>query len=244
MKKSFIGIIILSMSLIAFSACEKTKDQATDSKQYLELASAVTKGLTDIGNNLLVEKKTFNSKEDVIKSAKLFFGDNSQSYNAFLSEYNNAQLKTTLVSSSFTDPEINNEINKISQALQNSEDPSSFIKFLKNEFDNVKANNNLQPENKDFLLKFIVTYQVSIEYLSNNLELVASTNGIVGEKSSLQIESWWTSWGKCAAGILGGAGLGALTGLAAGSVVPALGTTAGAIIGGVAGGLLGAATAC
>jgi len=56
--------------------------------------------------------------------------------------------------------------------------------------------------------------------------------------------SWWQRWGRCAAGIVGGTGLGVLTGAAAGSVVPALGTVAGGILGGIFGGLSGASVAC
>ena len=55
---------------------------------------------------------------------------------------------------------------------------------------------------------------------------------------------WWASWGKCAAGILGGTGTGGLAGAGIGSVVPGLGTAAGAVIGGISGGLTGAVAAC
>jgi len=55
---------------------------------------------------------------------------------------------------------------------------------------------------------------------------------------------WWASWGKCAAGIVGGGILGGLAGGAAGSVIPILGTTAGGIVGIIGGGLTGASQAC
>lgn len=246
MKRIIVGIVLISLSIVTFTSCEKTNTQKSDNtSQYLKLASSVAKGLNAIGDNLRTVNKTYNSEEAVLNSAKQLCGENSNEFNAFLSEYKDVQLKSSLLSTGFNNKEINDELNRIKKALENSESPTNFIGFLKSEFDNVNANNNLKPENKDFLLKFIVTYQVSVEYLSNNLELVVPTNNIiVGEKSSLQIQSWWTSWGRCAAGILGGAGLGALTGAGTGSVVPGLGTTAGAIIGGIAGGLLGAATAC
>ena len=64
------------------------------------------------------------------------------------------------------------------------------------------------------------------------------------EMENIEGGNWWTSWGKCAAGILGGAGLGSLGGAAAGSAVPVLGTAAGAVAGAIAGGLSGAAAAC
>ncbi len=57
-------------------------------------------------------------------------------------------------------------------------------------------------------------------------------------------KGWWASWGKCVAGILGGAGTEGLAGAAVGSVVPGLGTAAGAVVGAVSGGLTGAALAC
>ena len=64
---------------------------------------------------------------------------------------------------------------------------------------------------------------------------------------------WWKSWGKCAAGTIGGAGSGALAGAflpAVGCtvVLPVIGTvacgTVGDIVGGVSGGLLAAAEFC
>ena len=245
MKRIIVRIALITLSIITFTSCEKTNTQKSDNiSQYLKLASSVSKGLNAIGNNLRTANKTYNSEEAVLNSAKQLFGKNSNEFNAFLSEYKDAQLKSSLLSTSFNNKEVNDELNRIKKALENSESPSNFIEFLKSEFDNVNTNNNLKPENKDFLLKFIVTYQVSVEYLSNNLELVVPPNSITGKKSSLQIENWWSAWGRCAAGILGGAGLGALSGAAAGSAVPALGTTAGAIIGGIAGGLAGAAAAC
>ncbi|WP_198027612.1 hypothetical protein [Seonamhaeicola sp. S2-3] len=68
-------------------------------------------------------------------------------------------------------------------------------------------------------------------------------------------ESWWSSWGKCTAATLGGAGTGALAGwfLPAATctvVIPGIGTVAcgavGAIVGGISGALtaLGTADAC
>lgn len=55
----------------------------------------------------------------------------------------------------------------------------------------------------------------------------------------------WNDWGQCAASIVGDAGIVALGGLAAGSAVPVLGTTAGAVVGAVFGAIHGAsAEAC
>jgi len=73
------------------------------------------------------------------------------------------------------------------------------------------------------------------------------------EECSEENEGWWDSWGRCAAGITGGAGLGALTGAGYGGagctmIVPGIGTVAcgvvGAVAGGIAGGLAGASQSC
>ncbi len=64
---------------------------------------------------------------------------------------------------------------------------------------------------------------------------------------------WWQSWGKCAAGTLGGAVTGGVTGFLGGSAVgtvlfPGVGTVSGGSVGGIGGaiggGLSGAAAAC
>lgn len=55
---------------------------------------------------------------------------------------------------------------------------------------------------------------------------------------------WWDDWGQCAAGIVGGAGLGALEGGGIGAAAGGLGAGPGAVIGGIFGGIAGAAAAC
>lgn len=66
---------------------------------------------------------------------------------------------------------------------------------------------------------------------------VVSANGVT-------TYGWWGDWGKCAAGIAGGAGTEGLAGAGVGSAVPGIGTATGAAVGGVAGALTGAAAAC
>lgn len=66
-------------------------------------------------------------------------------------------------------------------------------------------------------------------------------------------DGWWGCWGKCAAGIIGSAGMGALSGANIGGVgctvvLPVVGTvacgTAGAVVGAIFGGFAGGARAC
>lgn len=55
---------------------------------------------------------------------------------------------------------------------------------------------------------------------------------------------WWESWGKCAAAILGGAGIEGLAGAGIGTIVPGLGNLTGAIIGAISGAFTGAVLGC
>lgn len=64
------------------------------------------------------------------------------------------------------------------------------------------------------------------------------------EMEEIEGGSWWTSWGKCAAGTVGGILTGGLGGAGIGSAVPVIGTGVGAVVGAIGGGLTGAAAAC
>lgn len=55
----------------------------------------------------------------------------------------------------------------------------------------------------------------------------------------------WDNWGRCAAGVVGGVGLGALAGAGIAAIeTVGIGAGVGAIIGGISGGLSGAASSC
>ena len=102
-------------------------------------------------------------------------------------------------------------------------------------------------------------YIESLYQILNNKKNNVTSEEFEGIKNSIFISSyimdlylnekgltrgWWAKWGKCAAGIAGGALTAGLGGAVAGSALPLLGTTAGAIIGAIGGGLGGAAAAC
>ena len=72
-----------------------------------------------------------------------------------------------------------------------------------------------------------------------------SDYGIEALSGGPSSSSWWDSWGKCAAGILGGALMGSLKGASIGTkILPGKGTVIGAIVGAVGGGLVGARLSC
>lgn len=230
---------MVMLGITAFMSCEK-EESASEPKvenKYSELALLVKNGLEDIGQNLREQKNTFDSQNIVILAAEQHFSDEPKAYDAFLTAYektiDNSYLKSTV-----NNEVINPVIDEIELGLINSSSSNEFINFLQSKFDEVSTS-EMQLENKDFLLQYIISYKISIEFIDSNLDIIANQNGQL--KST---QGWWDSWGRCAAGIVGGAGLGALGGGAAGSVIPVLGTTAGLIIGGIAGGLSGAAASC
>lgn len=116
-------------------------------------------------------------------------------------------------------------------------------------------------KSKDFLLTYITVYSAGLKYLNENsvqhssiqhssgqLLIPSASKGIV-----ITYGGWWSDWGQCVAGILGGAITTgttlALAGAAVGTVtVPGVGTVSGAAVGAIGGAIggaiSGAAAAC
>jgi len=239
LKSKLIIAVMVMIGITAFMGCEKkeSNSELNIENRYSELALMVKNDLEDIGENLREQKSTFNSQNIVISVAKQHFSDEPKAYDAFLTAYDKS-INNSYFKSGKNSEVINTVIDDIELGLINSTSSSEFTNFLQAKFDEVSAS-EMQFENKDFLLQYIISYKVSVEFINNNLDIITDQNGQL--KST---QGWWASWGRCAAGVVGGAGLGALGGGAAGSVIPVLGTTAGLIVGGIAGGLSGAAASC
>lgn len=234
-----IALIMMMIGTNIFTSCNKdeTISEPEIQTNYSDLAMLVKNGLEDIGNNLRKENTTFSSQSVVTLAAEQHFSDDPTAHNAFSMAYDEVTNSSNLKSAA-NDEVINSVVEEIEVGLINSNSSSEFVDFLQSKFDEI-SESEIQLEKKDLILQYITAYKTSIEYISDNVDVIAQD----GQLKSVQAK-WWDSWGRCAAGIVGGAGLGALTGGAAASVIPVLGTTAGLIIGGVAGGLSGAAAAC
>ncbi|MFO8233892.1 MAG: hypothetical protein R6U04_00610 [Bacteroidales bacterium] len=234
--KLIVGLMFI-IGITSFVSCEKDNSEITTGNDYSELSLSVKSVLESIGQSLREQNSTFDNRINVKRGAKQFFSEESKAYDAFLNAYdesvNSSNLKTT-----FNNEIVNSIISDIEGELINSNSPSEFIDYLEEKFDEVSVS-DIDPENKDVLLKYIISYKTFLEFINNNVDLIANQSGQL--KST---HNWWDSWGRCAAGIVDGAGLGALTGGAAASVIPVLDTTAEVTVGGVSGGLSGAAAAC
>jgi len=239
LKNKFFLVLMVMFGITTFMSCEKKENTSEPQfeNKYSKLALLLENSLYDIGQNLRKQKSTFSSQNDVVLAAKQHFSDEPKAYHAFLETYAKSVSGTYKKSTAYNEV-IDAVIDEIEVGLINSSSAVNFTNLLEEKFDEITIS-EMHIENKDFLLQYITLYKTSVEFISSNLDIIANQNGVL--KST---QGWWSDWGRCAAGILGGTGLGALGGGAAGSVIPVLGTTAGLIIGGIAGGLSGAAASC
>jgi len=238
MKKVVYGVLFLAVVGTTIIGCQKesinptSNVTANDNSKYVELESLLKNDLDRIAQELRSKKSNFDSQSDVIAAAENLYSKNDEALTSFFSNYNSAINHQNPKNGYSTD--VTNVIDEIEENVNNSNDAASFIASLDEKFNEI-AVSNLQPEDKDLLLQYIVSYKTAITFIDNNQDLVISSDQKVG---------WWSSWGKCAAAIVGGAGLGALGGAAAGAPVALIGAIPGAIAGGIFGGLSGAAAGC
>lgn len=204
-----------------------------------------------IGNVLRKNSFTFANTEAVKISATYVYNEKPEELNAFLNSYNTSKLKSKGVNLDVFDSEVLSVINDIEIGLSNSKGFDDFIQFLEIKFDDVFLS-NIERENKEQLLKYIISYKVAMQFIQDNYDILKVNQNLYGLKSDEE-GGWWENWGRCAAGVLGGAGAGGLTfglaGAAIGTIaVPGLGTVSaglvGAIGGAISGGLTGAAASC
>ncbi len=137
-------------------------------------------------------------------------------------------------------------IQSIGAVVEESSSYEDCVAALNARFDEVYSNNTLSIEDKNYMLVYITTFKAVLAYAD---ETFAADPSQVGGR----VQGWWSSWGKCVAGILGGGITGAvstgLTGAGLGTIaLPVIGTVsagaAGAVIGGIGGALVGAASSC
>lgn len=122
--------------------------------------------------------------------------------------------------------------------------PEDFIYYVKSLKDQAVNDSRLSNEEKHRILisaETIISFiQKANIYFNKDID---SKNTIFLHAKAKKEENWWNRWGKCASGILGGAGLGGLAGAAVTSPT-IIGIPVGTAVGVVAGGLSGAAAAC
>lgn len=148
------------------------------------------------------------------------------------------------IAGSKSNPDLAQKIVYYSSISANANQYLSRLSLLKREV----QLSGMSRDEKAALLTQITLNERFVRYLQQK-ESIYRSSGEDDDDEDEECKGWWSCWGKCAAGIVGGAGTGALTfgftGAAAGTVTaPVVGTISLAVVGAVAGGLAGAAASC
>jgi hypothetical protein len=226
--------VVASLAIFAQVSCQKDSNQKVDLVKYKSLGQSILLDMNTIGDQIRQSKETFSKPEVVLEEARKYYCEESEEFISFQESFNLAISKRSIRCNSLTS-EQNQDLDDIQVNLNGSSSAQEFLLFLNSKFDEVLTS-DWSLADKDFLLTYITSYISGVEFMTNNLDILSPNNH--------NIRGWWASWGRCAAGIIGGAGLGALGGGAAGSVIPIVGTVGGMITGGISGGLSGASAAC
>jgi hypothetical protein len=238
-------------------ACGETglSDEKLDLDRYIQLEKTLTTDFSNLATRLRNVPSNLNDKDAVIDVVKDTYGKDSELYNVFLNFYE----KQINISSSGRSAEVvinltpvqEERITQILNHIPITFNLEEFLIYLDDQFSLIANQPRMLASDKDFLLSYIVSYKATLVFINTNIDLI--NTGFEDPSFGGRTQGWWDSWGKCAAGIIGGAGsvgVGyALAGAGAGTVIlPVVGTVSVAVVAGVAGavfgGLAGAAAAC
>ncbi|WP_409151061.1 hypothetical protein [Sphingobacterium sp. BS-2] len=224
MSKNLI-LLFLTFGLLTTYSCNK--DQEIENKDQ----NLSSKELSDIDS---YTKQIFVQLEEVSQR-----GDFEAYYRSKENEISKA-LNTENLSSSFSNYLL---------AIQNSSsfsNSSDYLNHVRNIVKEAKSNSSItNDELKSILIisktmEDFVKYGESFENSGKYTEFKASARLTAAANAK---QGWWDSWGKCAAGIIGGAGLGGLAGAAV-TTPTVVGIPIGTAVGVISGGLAGAAASC
>lgn len=253
MKKLSFSVLLL---LTLFSCGEvELSAEKIDLERYVQLEKKLTTEFNNLAAGLRNIPSDLNDKNAVLNVAKNTYGQSSELYKVFLNSY---EYQVNVSSNGRTAEEVINltpvqeeRITQILNHIPNTYSLEDFLIYLDDQFTIIANQPRMLMSDKDFLLSYIVSYKSTLVFINTNIDLINA--GFEDPSFGGRTQGWWDSWGKCAAGIIGGAGsvgIGyALAGAGAGTIVlPVVGTVAVAVVAGVAGavfgGLAGAAAAC
>lgn len=219
-RKTLLICMLLSISVIYF--CEKD-DKSTYHEDFQELLNMI---YLAIGDSL----KTYDINDSVH-----FRGIASQSYIDICGSEANLDLfhlyhedcdSILAVPNTIEEDKLENKVDSI-LALSASEG-EAIVRF-----EQILGTNSLTDNERT---AFIAIKETIIFMSVHNEILHANYEG----KSGKSTKGWWSSWGKCTAGIIGGGIIGGL----AGCGVTAIACPVGAVLGTIGGALAGSASAC
>jgi hypothetical protein len=280
MLKSIKSIMLsLVFLFLAFSCSQENEVSPTNNE--LELSVLISDHLNSVAKGLRENKQTFANEKLVSTLGKQhlegIYGVNSDAVNRYSESLDNVGYqngRTTNAQDNLSD-EAKQYLILMQESVNSSEHLQAYKEKLA-EIDQSIISSNISEEDKTILRAEIISLDVSLTFTAYNFDLFhpeANLNGRTSgegdecEEANEETEtpcvemgptnvvdpSWWSSWGKCAASIVSGAGTSALTfglaGAAVGTVtIPIIGTVSagavGAISGAIFGGLGGAVAGC
>ncbi|HEY9047494.1 MAG TPA: hypothetical protein VIN08_16425 [Ohtaekwangia sp.] len=250
-NKTYILVAILLLSFI--SSCNNTGDEIQkaesikiDNEGIETLLSLIDYNVTKLQENTSASKSSSSPDEIImvnyIREFERIKGVNFHYSTASMASEEESTKPNTIARQVFQD--------KLNSCISSSTSEDEFLiklSKLRKEVLNDQTDNIVKSK---FLSK-IALFEKFVNYIQEKVAF--NITHTTAKEDDSKCKGWWPCWGKCAAGILGGAGTGALTfglaGAAVGTVtLPVIGTVSagavGAIGGAITGGLTGAVSSC
>lgn len=227
-------VVTILFTLLLFSCTQE---------EVIQLEEEVTADMETIDQLV----KVFDNTLDIAHSSKKHLSEKEFS-KIFSRELQNSSLSTkmgpTLAGAGGNSSQYSAIANQIDDShLFNSK--SAYVRHLRS-LNTATLTSSISRQEKQDLVDRIAFMEAFVDWMEAESHTVVLSGG-------LKCDGWWKCWGKCAAGIVGGAGVAGLGGAFLGGagctmVVPIIGTVACGVVGGIAGavfgGLGGAAAAC
>ena len=183
------------MSICIFSACDQqVQDKSNLNRQaYFLLKEKLSIDL----NNLATELRKYEPEQKLnvsIGIAESYYGKGSKQFAAFSQSFDMLHSPVSgKVSNSFKVSAFQqNEIESLISESENFSNISEYKVFLTSKFDEYYSS-NLNIEDKNFMLIFVSSFEVSLEFINSNPDLFQTV------VSNGKIKGFW----GCAAGIAG-----------------------------------------
>lgn len=236
-KRILLNAILLT-TLAWGTACEdesNTVEPSLNKSTYSDYESDLLGNLRHFSQQLSTSTSGDIDKDFLKTVSSTRFGGNSDDHKVFVQAIDQPAAATSLTGA------LKQKVENIQSSIASHSSVTSYVAFLNDQFDQVLADESMDLNDKDFLLTHISTTKVVTQVIDEYQDIFSP---IV---NSGRVASWWGDWGKCAAGIVGGIGTGAMTGGYAGAaggtvVLPGVGTVGGGLFGGICGGLFGGIT--
>jgi hypothetical protein len=265
-------LLSLALLFLALSCGQENEIAPTNNK--LDLSTLISDHLNSVAEGLRASKQTFANDKLVYALGKQhvegLYGVNSDASNGFSDIFDNVVYQNGRATNA--QDYLSDDAKQYLIQIQESAGTSVHLQAFKEKLDEIDQSIISAPISeveKTVLRAEVISLDISLTFMAYNFELFHPEAGAYGRTSeggaecdasentcdekgptTVQDPNWWSSWGKCAASVIGGTGAGALAGgefgLKIGTLLasPLKGAIIGGIIGGVAGGIGAASVGC